>query len=178
MKVIGLEPDPHYLERARIVAEELKQIVSDEIAVYEADPVLNKDILPMRAETVIFPRTLHELLLLHKNDPQYLQKLAKTMSRIQKNGDKLLLVDPNYRHEVNSNPENYAEEILSAIKKIAVAYGHFHPTKELPNPQELVPAFEKEGYQLVETSWKANESTILSPIVGAHFTVFEKISQA
>lgn len=174
MRVIGIEPDPRYVERARKVAAELKKVVTADIEVLEADP-LGENILPEHVDTVILPRTFHELLLLHKEDREYIKKLAKKIAGVQKKGDKVLIADPNYRSEVNQNPQRYAEQIKEAIKKVGDAYGHFHPAEELPSPQQIAPLFEAEGYQLVETSWKANESTPLSPITGVHFTVFEKV---
>ena len=173
MRVIGLEPDHHYVTRAKAVAEALRQCTTADIQIKEADPVQNPDALPRRAETIILPRTLHELLLLHHGNRRYLGRLARIFRRVQRCGDRLLIIDPNYRPEVHADTRQYRKRIVAAIARIGKAYGHFHPTTELPTPLQLAVIFERAGYALIETSWRENESTRLSPIVGAHFTVFE-----
>ena len=175
--VIGIEPDSRYFERAQSVAEKLRRIVKSlatrvDIDVMGIDPVLDEKRLPRRIETVILPRTLHELLLLHKDDKTYLKKLARIVSQRQHSGDKVLVADPNYSVDIKTRTHRHL--ITQAIRLIADAYGHFHPLSELPTPSDLIPVFKSAGYRLVETAWKKNESTALSQVVGAHFTVFEK----
>ncbi|MCI0628308.1 MAG: hypothetical protein L0387_42765 [Acidobacteria bacterium] len=174
--IFALEPDTAYFERAQQLAKTLSAHAKVNIEVFNADPLEPVSQLPVRADSIIFPRTLHELLLMHSRQSDYMEKLTLRCANAQEVGCRLLIVEPNYRSEVYDDPRQYTQEILTAIDHIADRYGHFHPPAELPEPRFLAKEFERAGYQLIETAWKANEATELSSIAGAHFTVFEKVS--
>ena len=170
-QIIGIEPKITFFNKAYSLAQDLQESVGVDIQLLHANPLTAK--VP-NADTIILPRTLHELLLMQNNE-MALDELVKVCLASQQPGGMVLLVDPNYRPEVYTSTPWPQQEIQNAIEDIAKVYGHFHPPAELLNPDILISAFENNGYKLVTTTWMENESTNINDLVGAHFTVFKRI---
>ena len=170
IQIIGIEPKITFFNKACSLAQDLQEITGVDIRLFHANPLTAK--VP-NANTIILPRTLHELLLI-QNDEMALDELVRVCLASQQPGGMVLLVDPNYRPEVYSSPPWPQQEIQNAIEDIAKVYGHFHPPAELLNPDILISAFENNGYKLVTSTWIENESTNINNLVGAHFTVFKR----